>query len=86
MFVFTCVVLMQYIVSEISEVLEKIQGQVDQCVPLMNRLNNLLPETERMEKFEVTAANDYEDPGDAMNYSEQENIIGFNYSNIDMNS
>ena len=74
------------VVSEISETLEKIQGQVDQCVPLMNRLNNLLPENDRMEKFEVVITSDYHDPGDAMNYSEQNNIIGFNYSNIDMNT
>lgn len=74
------------IVSDISETLEKIQGQVDQCVPLMNRLNNLLPESDRMEKFEVVITSDYHDPGDAMNYSEQNNIIGFNYSNIDTNS
>lgn len=74
------------IVSDISEVLEKIQAQVDQCVPLMNRLNNLLPESDRMEKFEVSTTVEYPDPGDAMNYSEQENIIGFNFSNIDANS
>ena len=52
----------------------------------MNRLNNLLLESEQMEKFEVMAPSDYHDPGEAMSYSEQENIIGFNYSNIDMNS
>ena len=52
----------------------------------MNRLNNLLPESDRMEKFEVTPTGDYQDPGEAMNYSEQDNIIGFTYSNIDTNS
>jgi len=53
----------------------------------MNRLNNLLPEGDRMEKFEVSNTTvDYDGPGDAMNYSEQDNIIGFNYSNIDTDS
>ena len=51
---------------------------------MMNRLNNLLPENDRMEKFEVST--NYRDPGDAMHYSEQTNIIGFNFSNIDSNS
>ena len=37
-----------------------------------------------MEKLEVST--EYHDPGDAMHYSEQTNIIGFNYSNIDSNS
>ena len=61
--------------------LEKIQGQVDNCVPLMNRLNSLLPE-----RFEVVDTSEYHNPGDAMNYSEQDNIIGFNYSNMDTDS
>ena len=73
-------------VSEISEVLEKIQGQVDHCVPLMNRLNSLLPESDRMERFEVVDTSEYHNPGDAMNYSELDNIIGFNYSNMDTDS
>ena len=73
-----------FVVSDISEILEKIQSQIDYCVPMMNRLNNLLPENDRMEKFEVST--EYRDPGDAMHYSEQTNIIGFNYSNIDSNS
>ena len=68
-------------VLEISEVVEKIQGQVDNCVPLMNRLNSLLPE-----RFEVVDTSEYHNPGDAMNYSEQDNIIGFNYSNMDTDS
>ena len=73
-------------VSEISEVLEMIQGQVDHCVPLMNRLNSLLPESDRMERFEVVDTSEYHDLGDAMNYSEQDNIIGFSYSNVDTDS
>ena len=37
------------IVSEVSVTLEKIKNHIDDCVPLMNKLNNCLPEELRLE-------------------------------------
>ena len=41
------------LVSELSEALQKIQSLLANCVPLMNRINNCLPERERLEHFSI---------------------------------
>ena len=42
-----------YAVNDVTATLEKIQATLDHCVPMVQRLNNLLPEQDRLEHFRV---------------------------------
>lgn len=39
--------------NDVTATLEKIQATLDHCVPMVQRLNNLLPEQDRLEHFRV---------------------------------
>ena len=39
------------LVNEVSTILDNIQSSLSHCVPLVQRLNNLLPEDKRLETF-----------------------------------
>ena len=40
-------------VNEVTASLERIQTTLDHCVPMVQRLNNLLPEEDRLEHFRM---------------------------------
>jgi len=40
-------------VNEVTATLEKIQATLDHCVTMVQRLNNLLPEEDRLEHFRM---------------------------------
>lgn len=39
--------------NDVTATLERIQATLDHCVPMVQRLNNLLPEQDRLEHFRV---------------------------------
>lgn len=47
------IVIFVLLVSELSEALQDIQSHLANCVPLMNRINNCLPENERLEHISI---------------------------------
>ena len=48
-----------YLVNELSKTLLHIQKTLEECIPLMNKLNNLLPEGQRMEPFMLKNASSH---------------------------
>ena len=45
--------LISYAVNDVTASLERIQATLDHCVPMVQRLNTLLPEQDRLEYFRV---------------------------------
>ena len=48
-----------YLVNELSKTLLHIQKTLEECIPLINKLNNLLPEGQRMEPFMLKNASSH---------------------------
>ena len=40
-------------VKEVVDTLDGIQSSIEQCLPLLNRLNQLLPDCDRLEPFQL---------------------------------
>ena len=53
------VCLVTFVVDEVSETLSKVHSSLEHCLPMVQRLNNLLPADSRLEPFKL-----HKEPGD----------------------